>query len=482
MSAAFAPHVWALLSLTLLSACERENKAPQEAPLLSREALLDPVQCKSCHPQHYREWASSMHAYASLDPVFVAMNQRGQRETSGELGDFCVRCHAPMAVREGLTTDGLNLPELPQAMQGVTCYFCHNTIDVEEHFNNGLVLANDDTMRGALSQPVEAHAHRSAYSALHDRNRAESSLLCGSCHDVVNPNGVHIERTFLEYQDSLFSKHGPGFETCSGCHMPGRVGQVASSGPKDRIVHEHLFPGVDVALTEFPDREAQRMAVECALALNSRIVSVLPDGLGGVTVHAETSAGHGQPSGSAQDRRLWLELVAYDADDHVVFSSGQIADGEVEEKASGSTGYDRQLALFRDWIFDAQGEPVHMFWEAAPSPAVPLGYLSLALPAAVRLNDAHTLEARYRIPNFANVERMTIKLRMRPIGIDVLESLIETEDLDAALLHEMPTFTLHGASVEWTRTEQTLRSLWPASLSCPDDYRCLLDPHDVGCP
>ena len=43
-----------------------------------------------------------MHAYAAEDPVFLAMNQRGQRETNGELGDFCVQCHAPVAVHVGL--------------------------------------------------------------------------------------------------------------------------------------------------------------------------------------------------------------------------------------------------------------------------------------------------------------------------------------------------------------------------------------------
>ena len=46
-----------------------------------------------------------MHAYAADDPVFVAMNKRGQRETNGELGTFCVKCHAPMAVANGTITE-----------------------------------------------------------------------------------------------------------------------------------------------------------------------------------------------------------------------------------------------------------------------------------------------------------------------------------------------------------------------------------------
>src|SRR3954451_8105548 len=76
---------------------------------LDREALLDPETCKTCHPVAYQEWSGSMHAYASEDPVFRAMNKRAQRESDNALGDLCVKCHAPMAVQEGLTADGLNL-------------------------------------------------------------------------------------------------------------------------------------------------------------------------------------------------------------------------------------------------------------------------------------------------------------------------------------------------------------------------------------
>jgi hypothetical protein len=73
---------------------------------------MDPETCRTCHQDQYSEWAASMHAHAAEDPVFIAMNRRGQEETAGALGDFCVRCHAPMAVREGRTVDGLNLDSL----------------------------------------------------------------------------------------------------------------------------------------------------------------------------------------------------------------------------------------------------------------------------------------------------------------------------------------------------------------------------------
>jgi hypothetical protein len=480
----------AALLLLALVACggdgaqEQSKDAGTRAALLTREQLLDPAQCKNCHPKHYREWASSMHAYAAEDPLFRAMNRRGQRETNGELGDFCVRCHAPLALREDATSDGLNLDEVPKQLRGVTCYFCHNTIDTGDAFNAHLTLADDTTMRAGIKQPVATGAHSSVHSDLHDRNRGESSRLCGSCHDVVTPHGVKLERTFIEYQESLFAKPGRGFDTCSGCHMPGRPGRVAENADTktdERVVHEHLWPAVDVALGEFPDREAQRLAVECNLSLNARIVSIRIGGLGEVIVEIETSAGHHQPSGTAQDRRLWVELIAYDERDQVLFESGTIADGELEEKSASDADYDPNLVLYRDWIYDAQGKPVHMFWDAAPSAAYPEGYTSLTLPVGAELNQPHALEARYRIFDFSRVARVAVRLRMRAVGMDVLNDLVASGDLDPDVVEEMPTFTLHGTAVEWHPRDNELTPLWPENLSCPQSYRCLLEPESAGC-
>jgi hypothetical protein len=409
-----------------------------------------------------------MHAYAADDPVFLAMNQRGQRETGGELGDFCVECHAPMALLEGATSDGSNLDELPAKLKGVTCYFCHNAIDVGEHFNNGIVLANDTTMRAALEDPIRSPAHAVGYSAYLDSDRRQSAELCGSCHDVVTPSGAHIERTFAEYKSSLFGQLEAGFETCAGCHMPGRKGRAAElARASERTIHEHMWPGVDIALSPFPGRELQRQAVECELAFNTRIRSVEHDGLGTFTVQAETSAGHRQPSGAAQDRRLWIEVVAYDARDEVVFESGRIADGEAVEKAPADPDYDPQLALYRDWIYDADGNETHDFWKAAPSSAHPDGYEALTLPFAIDPAVPHAVSARYAIVRHRAIARMTVRLRMQPIGLDVLEDLVRSGDLDPSVIALMPTFTLHGAAVEWRPDEPTLRSLLPDDLTCP---------------
>ncbi|MDD9941228.1 MAG: multiheme c-type cytochrome, partial [Myxococcales bacterium] len=307
------PLVATICACTEPAGSDTSDAGDQVARALSEAALKDPEQCRSCHPRHTRQWAGSMHAYAADDPVFLAMNRRGQRETNGELGAFCVKCHAPMALLEGATSDGLNMEELPEPLKGITCYFCHNAVDVGDHFNNDIQLANDTTMRAAIDAPVASPAHSVEYSAFLDGNRRKSSTLCGSCHDVVTPSGVHMERTFQEYRASLFGQLEAGFETCTGCHMPGRAGRAATlPGAPPRTIHDHLWPGVDVALSPFPERQAQLDAVTCELSLSTRIRSVQHDGVGTFTVAFETSAGHRQPSGAAQDRRMWLEVVAYD--------------------------------------------------------------------------------------------------------------------------------------------------------------------------
>ena len=112
------------IGLSLVASCSSTDKSPAtDATPYTREKLLNPETCKECHQDHYREWSGSMHAYSSTDPVFRAMNERGQKETKGELGKFCVNCHAPLAVSEGKTEDGTNLDTVAPEFQGITCYF-----------------------------------------------------------------------------------------------------------------------------------------------------------------------------------------------------------------------------------------------------------------------------------------------------------------------------------------------------------------------
>jgi hypothetical protein len=460
---------------------------------LTREQLRDPESCKGCHPIHYREWSSSMHAYAAKDPVFIAMNKRGQRETGGKLGDFCIQCHAPMAVADKRSKDGLNLDQLPDKDRGVSCYFCHNVANIEGDHNGKLGLANDSTMRGPIRDPQEPPAHRAEYSEIFEEENPKSSAMCGGCHDIVMPSGVHLERTFQEYRAGIFSKSStgepPAFASCVGCHMPGQKALAAAyPGTMERTVHEHLWPGIDVALVDAPHRDAMRSAVEdCQLAAASLSffkLEVTPPDL--FTFELETNAGHDQPSGSAQDRRMWLEFLAYDASGALLekVSSGNIADGEIEEKPMKDPQHDPHLLMFRDRIYDAQGKPVHMFWEAEKSQAYPNGFVSSALPVAstTYIEGKHTIVKQYRAsgPDGQLPARVTARLRMRPIGLDVLQDLIDSGDLDPAIARQMPTFSF-AAQIEWTPESGLMKPIAATLKTDCSTYRCLLDPSSSDC-
>jgi hypothetical protein len=476
--------------LVLVCACGDDAMPPDDAgttmTTFSREELLDPETCKDCHARHYREWASSMHAYAAEDPVFLAMNQRGQEQTGGELGEFCVNCHAPMAVREGATKDGLNLDEVPDHLKGVTCYFCHNVESVTDDHNNPLVLADDTTMRGGIANAKRPKAHDAAYSKLLDGNTQESSTLCGSCHDIVTPGGVHLERTFAEWKKSVFSAEtlAEGGLSCNRCHMSPYPG-VAADDPDVRVglrdVHEHLWASVDVALTPFPDRELQREAVMCSLSGAVKVFSLTVTPLG-TKLLLEGQAGHHVPSGASQDRRLWVEVMAYDDAGTLIFRSGDIADDEVEEKPADHPNHDPNLWIFRDWIYDENGDETHMFWEARKSAAHPEGYESNTMPPLARGGGPHTVEKNYEIVNPA---RVTVRLRMRPMGLDVLDDLIDSGHLDPTVRDAMPTHTLEYSQVEWQRDRDGFGTLVSAPRSdaywCAK-YRCRLDPTSGDCP
>jgi hypothetical protein len=436
------------------ASCATKKSDP---PSLTREALMDPASCNACHKDQVRAWSGSMHAYASDDPVFLAMNRRGQRETKGALGTFCVNCHAPMAVSTGATKDGLNLDTLPAPMKGVTCFFCHSVDRVEGTHNNPLHLADDNVIRGEFSDPVANSAHRAAYSPLHDRDQAESATLCGACHDIATQHGANIERTFSEWQGSVFSKLGGG-DTCSQCHMEQskNLEPIAQApGVFARRTHSHSFAGVDVALTAtFPEVGDQRQRVQALLdtTLQSALCVETQGSSASIRVILDNvGAGHSWPSGASSDRRAWTEVIAY-KDGQVIYKSGVVPDGTDVTKLA-----DPDLWLLRDCLFDDQGNQVPMFWQAASYETNTLiGQLTFD-QTDPRYYRTHIVQSFPRDTSkflSAAPDRVTLRVRLRPMGQDVLEDLVMSGDLDPAINGKIPTFDV-GKLLEWTPVTAT---------------------------
>jgi hypothetical protein len=392
-------------------------------PVLAYDAL-DPESCRPCHADHVRAWSGSMHAYASDDPIFRAMNARGQRESGGSLGDFCVRCHAPLAVAWRATKDGTNLPALPEKLRGVTCVSCHGVDAIRDTHNGALHLADDGVLRGPIREAAPGAPHGAAYSPLHDRSRPESASLCGGCHDLRTPRGVDAERTFAEWETSIFAR--PASQTtCGGCHMPMTHAPAATGGPV-REVHDHAMAALDVAdppKAGGAPSEAQASAVHLALdsALGAKLCVNGPRQIEATVENGRI--GHAWPTGAAHDRRAWLELVAS--------SNGRV----VWSTPTALPVRDPEAFLLGETLLDDRGAPARFLWEAASTRSVVL------LPSSSR-------RLSYSLPG--DVDRVTMRVRVTPFDPDILASLVATGDLDAAVAARVPIFDLASTRLEWT--------------------------------
>jgi hypothetical protein len=453
--------------LVLLAACGGDK--------LPVKTLEDPNTCSECHMQHYTQWSGSMHAYASDDPVMLAMNKRGQRDTQNQLGKFCLQCHAPMAVALGIVTDAnaadFDPTTLPPQARGITCYFCHNVKKVIDDHNNGLQLALDQTMRGAVHDPVDSPAHDSTYDKMMDAY-TDQSVMCGSCHDVVTPRGVALERTYTEWQGSIFSTTDPARElpkTCTACHMQSDPSTTVIADKPGLAVksrtdsfHLHEWPAIDQAMIDFPETATQTAAIQEILDPALLIVGGAPvaggaapggiclDPPGTLTVRMVTGTpGHMYPSGAAQDRRTWLELIAYDSNNNILFQSGTVADGTDPDPAA-----DPSLIGFWDRTYQDSGMPAHFFWDVATVQS------KLLLPPVTFdpsvMGYDHSTTATFNLgPQYTNIEKITARLRTRPLPFATLDELVSTGDLDASIASKFrdPKYTLgsvYGTAV-WTK-------------------------------
>ena len=154
-------------------------------------------------------------------------------------------------------------------------------------------------------------------------------------------------------------------------------------------------------------------------------------------------AGHSFPSGAAHDRRAWVEVKAWDDADQLIFESGVVEAGEpVVELA------DPNLWLFRDTVFKEDGTEAHMFWDVVD--------LSSNLLAQATSNDPGEVHAQTRIfavPLASGIPaRATVRVLVRPMGLDVLQDLVDTGHLAESFITEIPTFEVIG-NIAWSLEE-----------------------------
>jgi len=250
--------------------------------------------CAVCHPQHYREWSVSPHAYSQVSPVFNTMSNRLIELNFGTLGDFCMRCHTPVGMALGEKIVISNLDRHPTAREGITCVVCHRinqawgkgsgrqaivSGDLQQPIYGPLgneileqVLKNPDKYGVLRTEPNPLIKGRPIHRESQRFFQLTTSGFCGSCHDVFAPNGFRLEDAFSEFKHSS-SATQCGYN-CMDCHMgkvPGQpegyttlpaaiLGNTHTPprkhtnhmivGPDYSIVHPAIFPHNPQAVRE----------------------------------------------------------------------------------------------------------------------------------------------------------------------------------------------------------------------------------------
>ncbi|RMG67006.1 MAG: hypothetical protein D6715_05650 [Calditrichaeota bacterium] len=363
-----------ILAFTILVGCDTSNQqqvsgpAPMDSLAMFREVMKPAENCKPCHPTHYQEWQSSMHAYAFVDPVFFRLNDIGQQRSSNQLDQFCVKCHSPFATFLQEAPPGFdpaNLSDL--AARGVQCDVCH-TIKSFQAGKSVETFHLDGVRRGPLSDPKANAFHESAFD-----QRYTSTEICTPCHNVIAPNGLMVESTAEEWNQSPYLAMGL---ECQGCHMPTYSGEAAVGGPMRDNLHRHTFVGVDYPLVDFPGKEQTIQAVRELLQKSLKMTVEAPatanrsDSLTIQVTLLNDQTGHDIPSGTIFERQMWVEITVTDqATGQVVYQSGLLdPNGDLlnhhsEYVANGSLPEDSTLALFHGTPFTAGSETL-FFWEA----------------------------------------------------------------------------------------------------------------------
>lgn len=256
--------------------------ARAHAELFVEDTYPSATVCRTCHPDHYREWSISQHSYAQISPVLQAMQGLVLKLTNGTAGDFCIRCHNPVGMNLGEPLFMTSIDRHPTSREGVTCIVCHRV----EH-NYGKLSGRLFIERGDLFAPVygptgnaelqRVLAHTDQYRVVTDRSQRgrgihtdvvhfqpiTTSGFCGTCHDVTLPDNLRFEEAFSEWKNSHDAEAGV---SCQDCHMstqPGlpagyaeapaaSVGGVPTrprkrtdhrfAGPDHSVIHPGIFP------------------------------------------------------------------------------------------------------------------------------------------------------------------------------------------------------------------------------------------------
>jgi hypothetical protein len=305
----------------LMTGCPPVGKPGKPAsPATQKKDFWPTFTCKGCHDQIVAQHLESSHEMSFTNPAFQAQYQKDllvKAATDPLLhaeARECIACHEPVTY----ATNGprsLSLPEIDPKMNGVTCDICHSMTGYrgDKPQNGNYIVEPSDRKLGPFKGQGDWHH---VYSELQTK-----SDICAVCHEAVNKHGLRIKATFTEWQESPFAQQGVH---CQDCHMnvdgfltagkprfaSGKAAAMSlGSAPQRERLYTHQFPGAH-----------SKTQIEGAITL--AIEAASPNDLQNHTLAFDVAVdnsrtGHSMPSGSADLRLLWMEVIVRIGDEPI---------------------------------------------------------------------------------------------------------------------------------------------------------------------
>ena len=294
-----------LLASGLLSFSFAQDAPSGDKALGSREYadFEKPEACKSCHTDIYYQWDQAMmskaytHHWDEIEYFDLAVAHSEKVPALKPVVDGCNGCHTPLAYLAGDVTPP-HPEEGSRANESVSCDLCHSITGY-----NGDVPHNFSY----ISEPgrIKYGAKPGLESPHHDTKELDiykQAEFCGNCHNEKNPYGIWVKSTQIEWKEGPYAKQGV---PCHQCHMPKALGRSAKMA-KEEMVAQHLFHGA---------HDPGKVGGAIEMRMNPDEREVMFDEAVQISVQLfNGKAGHKIPTGSVEDRILWLHVTATDSE------------------------------------------------------------------------------------------------------------------------------------------------------------------------